>query len=114
MREVIQIKEGVALELLANASTPIRYNQLFHEDLLKSLTALTENTGTDTVEIVNRLAYVMRMQATGQTATMSMNDYLNWLEQFDAFDLFGKSEEIIGVYVANLKGGVNAKKNSVR
>jgi len=114
MRKVIQIKEGVALELLANASTPIRYNQLFHEDLLRSLTALTEGNGTDTVEVVNRLAYVMRMQATGQTATMSMNDYLSWLEQFDAFDLFGKSEEIIGVYTANLRSGVTAKKNNVR
>lgn len=114
MRTIVQIKEGVALELLANASTPIRYNQLFHEDLLKALTALTESNGTDTIEIVNRLAYVMRMQATGQTATMSMNDYLNWLEQFDAFDLFGKSEEIIGVYVANLKSSVNAKKNNAR
>lgn len=100
---------GQTLALSANAATPVRYKMAFSEDLLKALSS-TEDSETDLPDVVSKLTYVMNKQALQDTADLSFDDYLLWLEGFDdptAFLIY--SADIIKFYLGNVKTGSKAK-----
>lgn len=96
--------------LKATASTIIRYRQVFKRDLLKSI-----GTNEDEVDagIIQELAYVMAMAAAGEDM-MKLNEetYMDWLDQFDSFDIINPDTamEIIEVWNASKVTASEAKK----
>lgn len=97
------------VSLLANGATPIRYRQLFHKDIITQM-----NSGTnadDAVEMASELAFIMAMSADkADMATLNMDAYYEWLEQFETFDIVQASEDIFAVYVGQEKTTSTAKK----
>lgn len=111
-----------ATEFLANASTPYRYKQVFGDDLLtKFSNAEREVDGRKTynIDFLHELAYIMAMQAAAvndkavKMDKLNMDTFLAWLDQFESFSIESRAEEIIGVYVRNMEGTSDAKKNNV-
>lgn len=103
---------GHDVEMVANAATPYRYKQIFHEDLLQFLTG--KKSEEEQSLALQQLAYVMAMQ--GQKADfdkLNFDTYMEWVEQFDAMDLINKAKagEIMAVYAGNQKTNSVAKKN---
>ena len=106
--------------LLANAATPYRYKQIFGEDLLtKFANAQGQADGKTVYEIgfIPELAFVMSLQAEKDPAKIDKtkkSDFYTWIEQYESFAFENASEEIINVYVGNLSGSSEAKKNSAQ
>lgn len=106
--------------LLANAATAIRFKQIFGVDLLSKFANAqteTENGTKYEIDFIPELAYIMAMQAKqDRTALDKLNrtSFIDWLEQYDSFAFENAAEEIINVYVSNLPGSSEAKKNTGR
>lgn len=106
--------------LMANAATPYRYKQIFGEDLLtKFANAQAEIEGRAVYQIgfIPELAYVMALQAEKDPARIdkaTQADFFKWIEQFESFAFESKADEIIEVYVRNMSGTSEAKKNSAK
>ena len=98
------------VSLLANGSTPIRYRQMFHKDIIAKM-----NEGTnadDAVEMASELAFIMAKSADkADMNTLNLDDYYEWLEQFETFDIVTASEDIFNVYVGQTLTTSTAKKN---
>ena len=96
--------------LKATASTIIRYRQVFKRDLLKSIGTNEEEVDAG---IIQELAYVMAMAAAGEDM-MKLNEetYMDWLDQFDSFDIINPDTamEIIEVWNASKVTASEAKK----
>ena len=97
------------VSLLANGATPIRYRQLFHKDIITKM-----NDGTnadDAVEMASELAFIMSKSAEkADMNTLNLDEYYEWLEQFETFDIVTASEEIFSVYVGQETTTTTAKK----
>lgn len=110
MYSVVKIG-GHDVPMEANASTPIRYKQLFHRNLLPVFRGTVEE---DTVEeMLPELAFIMAMSAAGEDMNkLSYDRYIAWLEQFGALDFF--DEEVVtairDVYIGNLMTDSEVKK----
>lgn len=109
------------VEFLANAATPLRYKQIFGGDLIqKFVDAKKEKNGETTynIDFLGELAFLMAMQAKKKSddsislEKLSMDNYLDWLEDFGGMAIEDKAEEIIGVYIGNTKTDSEAKKNA--
>ena len=106
--------------LMANAATPYRYKQIFGEDLLtKFANAQGQMEGKAIYEIgfIPELAFIMALQAEKDPAKIDKTkkaDFYTWIEQFESFAFENAAEDIINVYVGNLSGSSEAKKNSAQ
>ena len=97
------------VSLLANGSTPIRYRQLFHKDIITKMNAGTN--ADDAVEMASELAFIMSKSAEkADMNTLNLDDYYEWLEQFETFDIVTASEAIFSVYVGQEVTTSTAKK----
>lgn len=107
--------------MLANAATPLRYKQIFGDDLL-TLFANAEQmdeSGRKSyhIDFVAELAFIMAMQAKAHSddkiklEKLSANSLIDWLEDFDSMAIENAIEDIIEVYMGNTKTGSEAKKN---
>lgn len=106
--------------LLANAATPRRYKQIFHEDLLTLFAnAESEENGHRryNIDFIAELAFVMAMQAkakeddTVKLEKLNEDKLLDWLEQYDGLAIENTSQEILDVYLGNTKTESKSKKN---
>ena len=102
MRKPVQIGSKNT-ELVANAASPYLYEMIFKEDFLKKL----QDKDPD-LEIVQKMAFVMakqgEMTSMTQLAELSVDDYLEWLLQFEPMDILTASEEIMKLYLGQTKG----------
>lgn len=152
MREDIILKtaEGGAktLPFLANATTSIRYRNLFGTELMEDLTSMLsgmdgmmlakvmetaksgeeinlESTDPETLKALlsiagngglasaQKLAYVMNMQAEKTDMnSLTMDSYLEWLEQFDSTAFLENAMDFMGLYIGNKQGTSIPKKNT--
>lgn len=111
MYKVISLKssddgEPRDVPFLANAATPFRYKSLFGKDLLLLFQKAVNESGVYDIDFVSELAFVMSMQAKSKKegldlSTINRENLLEWLEQFEGFELFNHANEIIGVYLGN-------------
>lgn len=101
---------------LAVGSTPYRYKQLFKEDLMKSLTKLMnsklDGIGDDAdFSVTDKLAFVMNCQAEKRDLNaQNFETFLEWVDQFDASDLFNHISDFIGIYLGNKESTSEPKK----
>lgn len=94
----------------ANGTTKIRYKQLFHEDLQRALDRLEPNSANYDTDGVDRLAFIMNMQAEKKDmSTLTQEDYMAWLEKLEGGATALISTEIINIYVGNTLSTSKAK-----
>lgn len=94
--------------MLANAATPIRFKQLFHTDVLSGIMT---NDGDFDVDVVSKLAYVMAKQAAkADMNTLSFDQYVEWLEDFDSTAFIDNAEAVFEVYYNSKKNSSKSKK----
>ena len=84
--------------MLANGATPIRYRMTFRKDLISEFENIQKGDGVSTS--IAELAYIMAMAAEAQNekkpmATLNVEDYIVWLEQFEALDITMAAEKIV-------------------
>ena len=107
--------------MLANAATPLRYKQIFGEDLL-TLFANTEEVDAEGrrryhIDFLSELAFVMAMQAQAHDGKLKMEKItagglLDWLENYEGMAIENAIEDIVDVYMGNTKTASEAKKNN--
>ena len=108
MTSIVQIGDH-EITLTANAATCYRYKQLFKRDLFQLFKSASEDMGMD---VVQELAYVMMMQASKAVDSMSIDNYMTWLEDFDPLDFAHSSGQIVNVYAGQPATTSTAKKKS--
>lgn len=106
-----EVKIGAkTVPLQANGATPLWFKQLFHKDII----ALMNGAGDDIEKVTDlapELAYVMAKQAEKADMTKaSKEDFMTWLEDFEALDIIVSANEIIETYIANQITSVEGKK----
>lgn len=98
------------IAMTANAATCYRYKQAFKKDLFQQL----KNTQDLSVEVIQELAYVMHKQAAGEANTISTDDYMIWLEDFDPMEIAIASGDIVNIYAGQQATTSAAKKKAPR
>lgn len=103
--------EERTVPLLATASTPIRFKQLFGKDLLSGIIV----DGDFDLDIISKLAYLMTNQANKtDLQTLNMEKYIDWLDQFDSMAFMNTTQDIFNVYVRSEEKSSQAKKGAAR
>lgn len=105
MTKDIKIGEKL-ISMTANAATCYRYKMVFKKDLFQ----LFKNTEDLAIDSIQELAYIMRGQAAKAVDTMSFDDYMIWLEEFDPLDFARASAQIVDVYASQQGTSSTAKK----
>lgn len=108
--------------LLANAATPLRYKHIFGDDLLtmfaNARTVSEDGKESYHIDFLGELAFIMAMQAAAlsdksvKLDKLNQDKYLDWLEQYDGMAIENASEDILGVYLGNVKTDSESKKNN--
>ena len=96
--------------MLANAASSYIYKQVFHEDLLKKF----QEMGTDLdAQIGEKMAFIFAKQAEVQSPAelmkLTLDDFLEWLSEFDPLDIFLESDKIADLYQRQKEGTSNPK-----
>lgn len=122
MYKVINIGEE-QVALLARSSTNIYYKAVFHEDPI-DLTTRESTTLANQIAFSQQLTFIMNKQAEAQEAvssgkyptirdfmqTVTVDDFIDWLEKFDFSDLQDALDESMNVYTASSKTTSKSKK----
>lgn len=78
-----------------------------------TMKALLDVLGSDGFSVVSEMAFVMNQQEEGAKMSMlSYDDYVDWLERFDTMTFLQNAMTIIGIYMGNRAGSVDAKKKN--
>lgn len=95
------------IEMLGNAATPYRYQAIFHEDYLKTVTGKAD---TDPNDFFAKLGFVMAMQASKKDLSkMTAESFYKWLEQFEPGDVYSATGDIADLYNGNAESTVDPK-----
>ena len=94
------------IAMTANAATCYRYKQVFKKDLFQVFKSAEQMD----ITAIQELAYVMMHQAAGTVDTMNFDNYMTWLETFDALDFAHASAQIVNVYANQQKTTSSSKK----
>lgn len=79
-------------------------------ETLKALLSIAGNGGLASAQ---KLAYVMNMQAEkSDMNNLTMDSYLEWLEQFDSKAFLENAMDFMGLYIGNKQGTSIPKKNT--
>ena len=101
MRGIIKIGSK-DVEMLASAASPVLYKKVFREDWFKVLSETQDDdSGVDGIGRFEQMGFIMAMQASkslSQLANIGYNEYLEWLEQFEAEALLEAVGDIANLY----------------
>jgi hypothetical protein len=92
-----------SIPMKATASTPIRYRMVFNQDLISEFQSI-ESDASLAIDTISKLAFIMASAADPSVdmSALNMEKYMNWLEQFEPFDLTNASDQIVDVYMGNM------------
>lgn len=156
-REIeLQLADGSkkSMPFLANATTAIRYRQLFQKELLGGITGIfgavgsdrlldlvkmgqaaeaaggeltLENVDGDTMQTIlsiagsgeldtiSKMAFIMNRQAEhAEMGKLNLEQYLDWLDQFEPMEFLTKAMDFIGLYMSNRAGTSTPKKDAAQ
>ena len=85
--------------MLAMASADIYYKRVFKQDPLKTVT--DADTNGDRTVLLFQMGFILAMAAQKdrkQMMTLTEDNYIDWLEQFDYGDYVGALNEVAEVY----------------
>ena len=98
---------GKEVELVANAATPYRYQQIFHEDYLKKVTGKEE---ADPNDFFAKIGFVMAMQAAKKDLSkINVESFYRWLEEFEPSEVFAAAGDIADVFNGSGQGSADPK-----
>lgn len=103
MEKLVKIGDKEAL-LASNAFTPIKYKNLFGEDLLTGLSKISEDSLD--IDVLSKLAYCMALQGNKEVGDME-----EWLGQFEMTDFYQALPEILQLWANNTKQVSHPKKS---
>ena len=76
-----------------------------------TLQAVIKIAGSGEMDSISKLAYVMNMAAVGANMNeLSLEKYMDWLDQFESMEFLTKSMEILDVYMSTRRTSVEPKK----
>ena len=91
-----------------NGNSALDFSALTPEDLAAFM-AIAQSGKLD---CVSKMAYIMNKQAEGANMrNLEMDDYLDWLDQFESLEFLGHSLDFINLYMANVRGSSTLKKD---
>lgn len=111
MYREIKIGNGT-FPMSANGATPIRYRMVFGKDLISEFQQVESNYSI-AIDTISELAFIMAQ--AGAKADMDMlnrNAYVEWLEQFEPFDITNAAEQIVDLYMGNVQTTSEVKKKA--
>ena len=98
--------------MLGLASVDIYYKRVFHEDPLSIMTGKDHSDGEKT-SIAFGMGFIMakmaEMKDRKKMLSLTFEDYLEWLEQFDYGDFVAAAADIITVYYSQKSPSVSEK-----
>lgn len=100
------------IPMSANGATPIRYRMVFGKDLISEFQNV-ENNYSVAMDTISELAFIMAK--AGEKADMDMlnrNANVDWLEQFEPFDITNVADAIVDVYMGNAQTSSEVKKKA--
>lgn len=108
-----EIKIGNStIPMSANGATPIRYRMVFGKDLLSEFQSI-ENNYSIAIDTISELAFIMAKAADkSDMDQLNKAAFIDWLEQFEPFDITTAAEEIIDLYMGNTKTTSEVKKKA--
>ena len=81
----------------------------------ETLQAVIKIAGSGEMDSISKLAYIMNMAAVGEDMnTLSVEKYLDWLDQFESMEFMTKSMEILDVYMSTRSTSVEPKKDTAQ
>lgn len=91
---------GKDVEMLANAATPYRFNQVFKDDFLQRATSGNEAAQVD---LFIKVGFIMAKQAEKKTDISKLNveSFYKWLEDFEPTAMTEAVTEIANIYSGN-------------
>lgn len=96
--------------MCGNAATPIRYKQVFGQDLMNTFGKMTK-TSFD-ADVLKQAAYIMHLQATGADfRAVTFDAFVEWISQFEEDDYLKKVGEIMDLWLRSNKTTVKSRKN---
>lgn len=96
------------IPMMANALTPKRAYEFFHEDFLGYLGQ--ELQQGQILNLAEKLGFIMAKRAENADMTkVQESDFDTWLEGFELGDLMEASADIVGLFVSTTKGSVAPK-----
>lgn len=102
MYKTIEI-DGKELSVAANAATPFRYKQVFHQDLFAVL-GNEKRAEEEGAEAIMKLAYIMHNQAEkADMNKLNEEGFIAWLEGFSALAFINAADEIMTAYTDSAK-----------
>lgn len=112
MYREIKVGKGT-VPMLANGATPLRYRMIFKKDILKEFQQVEGNNYSIAVDTVSELAFILAKAAEkADMNKLNMETYIEWLEQFEPFDLTEALEDIVDLYVGNIETTSEVKKKA--
>lgn len=81
----------------------------------ETLQTLIAITGSGQLDTIQQMAYIMNMQGTGaDMTTLSLEGYMEWLDQFDSFEFLTHTMDFIGLYMGNRTTSSTQKKEAAQ
>ena len=91
-----------------NGNSALDFSALTSEDLAAFMTIAQSGK----LDCVSKMAFIMNKQAEGANMrNLEMDDYLDWLDQFESLEFLGHSLDFINLYMANVRGSSTLKKD---
>lgn len=85
------------VKMSANAMTPVLFQRLYHKDFM-----IESQSKQLDLNLFQELGFVMAMQGTDKTVKelqeLSIDNYYEWLMQFEALDIMKAVNEIFALY----------------
>lgn len=101
MYKIVKIGDK-EVPMMAMASSDVYYKRVFGEDPLKIVTA--QNTG-DSTGLLFQMGFILAKQAElrdrKKMMALTVNDYVDWLDQFEYSDYLESLDKIATVYYGN-------------
>ena len=81
----------------------------------ETLQTLIAITGSGQLDTIQQMAYIMNMQGTGaDMTTLSLEGYMEWLDQFDSFEFLTHTMDFIGLYMGSRTTSSTQKKEAAQ
>lgn len=120
MKKTITIGSGESAKDVtfeATALFPHAMREIFHVNVFEKFQGLNIDNITasdEMVDLISQMAFVLAKTPEAKTARdlmgLTMDDYYEWLCQFDTFDLLDSASEIMDVYLGS-KRNLSESKN---
>lgn len=111
--------DGKEMQLKATGATPVFFQELFKQDMLKLLGGATTESSDDVpFDILGKLGFVMAKQAEGASfdefENLTDKDFIIWLDQWSFGGLIGASREILEAVLAGNVPAAELKKTETK